>query len=145
MHLRHGSRYCLGWRGRQHWSSQSLPPPAKLTQVQLGRHAGGRALVASGTSFSFVREVALKPRRYPGGYTADTSASYDNQVWLNHERSLQLNDKITCTTKGLVFLLHCLSPLMRTLKSVTTLSLLLKTNCSPKRNSYECRNSGTFF
>ena len=67
-----------------------------------------------------------------------------------------INDKITCTIKGFVCLLHCLLPLMRTLKSVTTSSrlgkllgfgqrLLSKTNRSPKRNSYGCRNSGTFF
>ena len=72
------------------------------------------ALVASGACFYSSSKTRYSPGG-TGGYVADTSGA----------KLLQLN-KITCTTKGLVCLLHCLSPLMRTLKSVTILSLLLK-------------------
>ena len=53
MHLQHGRRYCLGYCSDMRTevagnisAHPSLYPdmPAKLTQVQLRRHAGGKAL-----------------------------------------------------------------------------------------------------
>ena len=80
----------------QKWPATLLIPvftpgiPAKLTQVQLCRHAGGRALRWLQLPAA---HVLIHPRRVPGctsGYVADTSAAYENQAlymypgWVAH-------------------------------------------------------------
>ena len=53
---------------------------AKLTRVQLRRHAGGKVL-----SYAPAAHVLIRPRSSlggAGGYFADTSAAYENQALL---------------------------------------------------------------
>ena len=70
----------------QKWPATLLIPvftpgmPAKLTQVQLRRHAGSRAL--QWLQLPGVH-VLIRPRHVPGctsGYVADTSAACENQA-----------------------------------------------------------------
>ena len=63
--------------GRQHWSSQSLPPSAKVTRVQLRRHAGGKALRWLWLSAA---HVLIRPRSSPGstcGYVDRYLGAYE--------------------------------------------------------------------
>ena len=101
MHLRHARRYCLGWE--QKWPAELVIPvftvgmPLKLTQVQLRRHAGGKALRLF---YLPAAHVLISPRSSPGGtsgYFEDTSAAYENSA-LHLQTSL---------TRGIRTFSHC--------------------------------------
>jgi len=88
MHLRHGDRYCRGYSSdmRTEMAGNLLIPvftpgmPAKLTQVQLCRHARDRTLRWLKLPAA---HVLIRPKSVPGGtggYVADTSATYENQA-----------------------------------------------------------------
>ena len=99
MHLRHGRWYCLGYcyDMRTEVAGTLVIPvfiagmPAKLSQVQLRRHAGGKALR---WLLLPAAHVLIRPGSSPGGtggYVANTSVAHENQAYYCKDSHYEFN------------------------------------------------------